>query len=605
MPNIRSYTNPVPGITPSDRGVSATAQAAEDTARGAARVSEMMRQTGTQIGNAITRGGAAIASEYERQVEHVEVTQSATLLATKQDELTRGWNNIASKANPNDTTVSQKFREEQLEPTLQKYIDGHKTETGKRFAEKEANRLREHFLNKTTADTALRAGQALVSNLDTLLNTSSNIVSIDPSSLETIIARNTAAVREMVASAPNLAPGTAGQVETQLLDKLNKNTVQAAVQGMARANPEATIKALEDGRFNKWITGEEKTVLMNYVRTVQNVARVAANLDRVKAEHNMTTAVKTGAAKAFSDNAVIDEDGTLTLSGDFARDALKLVETYPAAGLAMATSMLSAMRAINNDAERGVKTVTDPFTHEDFRTRGFLKADDPKRLTLAEVYQARADGKLGDKDFTFWEKQVNSDLRDPKIKHNYQQLNEFFSGIKPSITKSTPFAVNDLGERNFLRFKQDMTDKFEQLQKIGVPIDQMLRENGGYSFWRDIPRYVANTNQAVQAIIDKSKPGGGVPADLVEKPANFSERFNSPIPRWKPGMTMEELAGSVGARGSTTPAKPKETPNFKTLEEAYAALKRGEIDNNAEVMVGGKRTRVYFNPAHKPADIPH
>ena len=221
----------------------------------------------------------------------------------------------------------------------------------------------------------------------------------------------------------------------------------------------------------------------------------------------------------------------------------------------MTQSMISAGRAIVREQERGVKTETDPATHEDFRKRAFLDGKDPKRLTMQEVFEARSAGKLGDKDFTFWEKTVNSEWRDPKGRDELKQLHSFFEGIKSSITKSTPFAVNDQGERAFLRFKQDREDDFYRMRKAGVPIEEMLRTDGKFSFWRDLPKYTPTQQQALEALLEKARPSatssdrGSLVPGQEDKPANFGARFDASVPaKWKPGMSMDDLTKLVGGK---------------------------------------------------------
>jgi len=558
MPKIRTYESPINSVTLTDRGTGALASAANDIERGGARVAEMTRATGAAIGGAISRAGDAVAHNYDMYVVQPEISASTALLANKLGDLTQAWNQRAAQTDPNDTTIGRKFLENDVEPEIEKFVNGHRTEDGRRWAEKKANELREHFITKTVADTATRAGFAVTQNVRNMENNYTNMVSNDPSSFKFVEKMLTDSINELVRNSPNLAPNVSAHAVSTMVGAAMKNVAQSAVQGMARSNPAGARAALEGGKFDKYITGEEKTTLLNYVQAQENLLKTAASAERTAEKQRRTDAVNTSASKLLTEQIQVGEDGTLVPTADFFKGAMKLAEMEPEHGPKMVENLVRFGQGLEREANREEKVTSDPAVYNDFLSRKDLPATDPRALTLAEVLDARVKKKLSTADARMWTDYVNADVKDPNKRADMKQLHEFFSKVKSQITKSTLMRDDALGDRAYLRFMQDMTEQFKMLRATKVPVEEMINMGGKFSFWRDLPKYSPTSQQAVEAMIERARPpasGTKGPGSAVPGPggvSSFEDRFDAAFGsgsvRWKPGESMDDLARRLGGK---------------------------------------------------------
>jgi hypothetical protein len=98
---------------------------------------------------------------------------------------------------------------------------------------------------------------------------------------------------------------------------------------------------------------------------------------------------------------------------------------------------------------------------------------------------------------------------------------------------------------------------------------------------------------------------------LTPKQKDLKQSAATPAPQAE-GQTPGEILGLVSQPGDPTgpnlsdltklpPGRlgNRNMPEFKDMEAAAEALRKGRIQDNQEVMVGGKRTKVYFNPDHR------
>src|SRR5581483_8597899 len=108
---IQQYESKVAdsGIQPSELGIDATAAAAR-------RIGTPYRESGQEIGSAISSVGDQ-ASDYWA---HREISKGAAEFSTFMAKTTQDWNQVAQNADPNDPSVAAKFRSS-MEDKLQEF----------------------------------------------------------------------------------------------------------------------------------------------------------------------------------------------------------------------------------------------------------------------------------------------------------------------------------------------------------------------------------------------------------------------------------------------------------------------------------------------------
>lgn len=270
MANIRELSAGTDlGLRPDDRAASSTANAGRRIAALYTTAAEANADTGRRLAGAITDVGGVVVKAMESREISAGAAESAKTLAG----LDALWNKTAKDADPNDPSTAAKFREEVVEPTLEKLKGGFFTEGGQRFGEATVERFRNHFNSKTTADMATLAGVAARKNVETLTNQLSNAAINDPTSLKTSLDLVEHSVGAMVDSNPNLGGVDAARIKMELGTDAQKQIVKAAAIGAINANPEEGLKKFSSPEFSKYISGAELKSLEQQAKTVQRAER--------------------------------------------------------------------------------------------------------------------------------------------------------------------------------------------------------------------------------------------------------------------------------------------------------------------------------------------
>lgn len=522
MPKIREYENPIQGLRVSNQDAAAAAAAGEAAARGEA-------ESFGDLGGAVSRFGSTVAAMQKHRVQQ-EISKGAALVATLQDNLSSKWRDLAAKSDPNDASVTQTFRDKELTPALDKFYEGFETEEGRQWAEKVKNDLTQHFYDKTAADTATRSGQALVSNLGTFSNSLVTSVRNDPTSLDTNLKLVDTTIPAMVQSSSNLSPSVAGKVATDLVNKVKSELVKGAIQAAIDANPERGLQIAEGGKYREYLDNDDLQSFKQYAETVARIRKQEERSAAVEARRQQEEAGNDRAAQIIATTIRVGPDGSMFTSPDYYRQSLQLAKDGYKPSLVQ--SMIAAGRAIDNDNEKGQRAITDPTTYQDFAKRMYLPDGDPQRLTMEEVFTARAQGRLSNGDFAFYKDAISTSIKDPQKIEDQKELNKFFDGYKKFITKSTMMANDALGDQRYYEFMRDKQVQFEAARRTGLTPDQLLSPNSPNFIGRDIHRYQITVEQARQTTLQKVTTGVK-PLPPVNAPDSK---------KWLPGESMEDYA---------------------------------------------------------------
>src|SRR5260221_498635 len=142
MANIRELDAPKDlGLRPTEIGVDAIAAAARRIGTFYNQTAEARSDTGQRIGSTIKEAGQ-VAVDY---MDHREISAGAANGALFMANMNQAWEEKAKHADPNDTTVAAKFREETLEPALQQFQQGFNTEKSQAWAEHFVDQYRNHM----------------------------------------------------------------------------------------------------------------------------------------------------------------------------------------------------------------------------------------------------------------------------------------------------------------------------------------------------------------------------------------------------------------------------------------------------------------------------
>jgi len=302
MAAIKEYNSSLAdkGLAASQLGISATEAAASAQERTAgvavstgSRIRESLDETGRQVDSGITAVGNAAGAVYKSMIEQPDINSIALNQAKTQAQIHDAWDDALKNSNLNDPTTGTKFLNGQLEDTLDDFVDGAKTKAGRQYAYDEAVRMRAHMFEKTTADMATRAGQAVMVDMDETKNVLSNVVRKDPSSFNTSLQSWKNSISARIASTPGISADTASKLQTTLEEHGAQELAHAAILGTAAQNPAAAQKMLDSGKYDKYIDG---TATAAMIKNMDYATRATANFQRAEQER---------AAQAKSDQATL------------------------------------------------------------------------------------------------------------------------------------------------------------------------------------------------------------------------------------------------------------------------------------------------------------
>lgn len=513
MPNIREVN------APNDLGFRADDRAMESTANAGRRISALYGQAAeaqNSVGRSFRGAIEEVGNTAVKYMENREISQGAAEASKTLAGLDAKWNDIVKNSDPNDPTIAAKFRDETVEPTLQKLKEGFVTEGGNKFAESQVQNFRNHFVTKTSGDMMRLAGVAAKQNIETLTNSLSNAAINDPTSLSTALGLVSGSISAMVDSSPNIKGADAAAMKIELTQASQAAIVKAAAIGAINANPEAGLKKFSGPEYSKYISGGELKQLEAQAKSVQRAERVDESYRRKNMESAKDEAsearegeylqkLHSGDPKQMAEVSAkaIANDFTLTRQARERMIGIVERETKPEAAAKVsnttATDLISRIRAPEGD---------------------------PRRITdLNPVYEAYEKGQLSKSDLKFVRDEFTS-MRTPDGAELGAQQDEFIKGFKSSITHA-----NSL------------------LGKLDPSGDQKL-----YEFTRNIQKKVAEyrkANKDPRDLFDPAKPDYmGSPAALAPYQKSLKDSMES---------MAERMRTSMEASPPPAPSAPKPT----------------------------------------------
>lgn len=245
--NIHQYNSPVDKLQPNEEGINAILHAGRSE-------KESYDEAGRAYGN-VVKGVGEKVNDFETMQE---ISQGSAALAAMHNNLTATWNQAATSADLNDTSIQQKYMDH-AKDQLDSWEGAFTTKAGQHWAMEQANSLRDHLWHSTSADMSVRAGEAAVNNMTTTLKNLSESAYKDPSSIDQALDHVDAlmeATKENHGGVLSLA-----QVDklSGMTDDMKNEIVKAGLKGMAEKNPEAARRAIDTGQFDGYLnTGEAK-----------------------------------------------------------------------------------------------------------------------------------------------------------------------------------------------------------------------------------------------------------------------------------------------------------------------------------------------------------
>lgn len=493
-------------------------------ARDAAQQGYYRGQMLSQGIEAIGRGVDAVQKRFydedaaaQKLQETNEISNLTVGMAETQAELSIKWQEYLQNADPNDTQAYAKFMDEVVTPAYDALGEGLTTQKGQQYFQVHRAKAWASIYKTSAADTSNMNAKNAGNKVDRMASSYSNASLYDPTNWQEYMEQADGAI-DALADTHGLSKL---QVE-EMKDKQHALIASSAIEGMIKQNPEAALKALEDGEFSKILNGKQTSAAINKaesaVRSKENDAKSAENAETKKRRLEGTSALND-----LEDTVVVDPvTGDMTVPPDFFTKIDDLSDKY--GDVIPSATFRAAKNWAITETRRKSKvdtTKSDPTTYSTL-----VEKANEGTLTKDEVYQARANNYLSTKDFNFLKgwvaggKKANSgeaaELREvTKFTKNFKgYIDDSLGGVTTSV----------LGKQRFADFQSDMAEQWEKMKAAGktmTDFEDYVRKS--------IPRYVFSADEA-RKLTFKMRKGPVFPENV--DPPSFEETK---------GKTMEEF----------------------------------------------------------------
>lgn len=376
--NIAQYTSPVDELRPNDTGAEALGQAG-------VHVGRLYNEAGSEIEKGADKLGNAVTDhDYMDELSQGSAAWSATF-----NSMTTQWNKMASQPGAaQDKSVQATFMNNNLEPALQDFQNGFDTEAGQKWGLEQANKMRDHFTEKTSSDMMTLSGEAKMQDATTTLNQIAGVVYKDPTSADAAYQHIHDTIDAIKAN------GTWDAEHIKEFDKMDfdmsNQVAKNQVQGFAdQGNFKAASGLLASGALDGHLPGGEQAELHKYIDNAQK----ARQSDQ---DHAMLMQERAQKMKddQFSNNVIAsiapDASGNINVPPG---TMSKIFATQGISGKAK----LETMEAVNKIAKGSV--ADDPATTRNNFTN-------LPNLSQADLRTQAAQGKITPETYKFFSEQV-------------------------------------------------------------------------------------------------------------------------------------------------------------------------------------------------------
>lgn len=214
------------------------------------------------LGQGVTKVGDLL----NQRAEQNELSDLNAYFAKTHADYTKKWQDTIGKADPSDTSVVQDFTDD-LQDNFDTRREQISTRAGQLYFDRQSAEMSGHFLQTANAGQAELAGEKARNDYkSTVDNLSASLIN-DPSSFKQVLQQHDDALGNLVQS--GLLPQ---KMALQLKERYEPELAKAAVRGWIRLDPDGTEQTINNGGWDKYLSGDDKYQMQGEVRVAKNAA---------------------------------------------------------------------------------------------------------------------------------------------------------------------------------------------------------------------------------------------------------------------------------------------------------------------------------------------
>jgi hypothetical protein len=483
-------------------------QAANEISGGAQSIATAANDQAASVRD-IGSGVRLASSMVEDYMGHREVSAGAAAGAKLFSNLNDQWNNtikgvkgddgnwITPPADPNDPSVAAKFREETLEPALQKFSEAYgTTPKGEQWSQTHVASMRNHFWQKTSADMGTLASEAVKVNLRNLTNSASNAAFSSPDfhTVDYQLGQTEASIKEIVSSSPNIKGTDAARLTTELVEKNREQIVKAAATAAISKSDDPEKTAAEfTKRYPDYLSGADANTFAKAAKAQAKTNQLQdKQLDTYQRQQDERAAHQ-AANKVIGDNVSFDPNtGRMVVKPGYFQGSLDIAK-MPNAPDGLARSMISWGE--HQQAQKAETVITDPATKERLYSGLF---DTTKPTSLIDLQRAQVEGKISARDYAGLH-QLWSTLQETPLKHD--GFKETMDAAKAALTYTMPGlpGKDPKGLSNYSAFVQQFVPEYLRQKTAGtLPANALDLNDPKSLISQAVAPYKRNPKQLIQ-----------------------------------------------------------------------------------------------------------
>ncbi len=529
MPRLPIYNNQV------ELNPAPVARAANDAAQSGYYQGRALEQGFNDLARGITSVQNDMAQKQKAE-EALKTTQEIGNLtvgmAQTQADLAVKWQDYLRTGDPNDPNLYQKFMDEVATPAFDKLGENISTQKGNIYFQTHRAKAWASMYKSAATDTSKVNAEHAVNQVTTMSKSYSDAAYFDPTNWKDHVEQSDGAI-DALADAHGL-PAT--KVE-ELKTKQHALIVTSATDGMIKQNPEEALKVLQEGTFNGFLDGKQTDAAIKKAEgAIRTQASDAKATDAAETKKKKLEGIN--ALNELEGQVVIDPvDGHHTLPPDYFTKLNDIRDKY---GDVIDPGTFNA--AINWGAVelRRNKTKMDVSKSDPAKYKEMLEKATDGTLTREEVYTARGNNFLSQKDFTFFKDWVGTGKNggDSAQRTELKKINGITKMYKGYIDDSVGDSFKDTwGKTRFSEFQSDMIEKWGEMKAAGkteADFEEYVK--------RAIPLYTFKRSDVTDMFRRKAKGETIVPPS-VEPPDIGAEK--KPLDQFfKEGAIMNKFEGN-------------------------------------------------------------